>query len=216
MERVTVGIQTMLPSMLSAIQDIANSTNPLRLHYSAISYIPFMSFFNMTGLVESGDIVGGIVNYAAAVVLELRQSSSDSEPVIRFQYKNGTDDVLHNYSLTFPGWSGDGDVPISTFINAFEPAAVNSTLDWCRICGQDSLRGCDQLLAAAPTRVHQRISPVGAGFLGAGLTVAVMSAMFAALLLLGFLTFGPPGRRSCARRELHSEVNSLSEGPKVA
>ncbi len=46
--------------MLSAIQDIANSTNPLRLHYSAISYIPFMSFFNMTGLVESGDIVGGI------------------------------------------------------------------------------------------------------------------------------------------------------------
>ncbi len=147
------------------------------------------------------------------MVLEIRQSSSDSEPFIRFQYKNGTDDILHNYSLTFPGRSGDGDVPISTFINAFEPAAVNSTLDWCQICGQDSLRGCDQLLAAAPTRVHQRISPVGAGFLGAGLTVAVMSAMFAALLLLGFLTFG---RRSRARRELHSEVNSLSEGPKVA
>ena len=50
----------MLPSMLSAIQQITNSSSGLKMHYSAISYIPFMSFFNMTGLVANGYIDGGI------------------------------------------------------------------------------------------------------------------------------------------------------------
>ena len=58
--RLTVGIRTMLPSMLSAMQQITNSSSGLKMHYSAISYIPFMSFFNMTGLVENGYIDGGI------------------------------------------------------------------------------------------------------------------------------------------------------------
>ena len=57
---LTVGIRTMLPSMLSAMQQITNSSSGLKMHYSAISYIPFMSFFNMTGLVENGYIDGGI------------------------------------------------------------------------------------------------------------------------------------------------------------
>ena len=50
----------MLPSMTSALQDITNSSTGLKMHYSAIAYIPFMSFFNMTGLVENGYIEGGI------------------------------------------------------------------------------------------------------------------------------------------------------------
>lgn len=150
------------------------------------------------------------MNYAAAVVLEIRQPPASLEPVIRFQFKNGTDDVLHNYPLTFSGWNGTGDVPISTFIDAFEPAAVNTTLDWCYICGQDTLRGCGELLAAAPTLPHQKITPVGAGFLGAGLTVAVIGAAFVALFLLGLLSLGKRTKRQ--RRimrgdvELHSEV----------
>lgn len=57
--------------MLSAIQDIANSSNPLKIHYSAIAYIPFMSFFNMTGLVANGYIEGGIGIYTLSKSLPL-------------------------------------------------------------------------------------------------------------------------------------------------
>ena len=38
--------------------------------------------------------------------------------------------------------------------------------------------------------VHQPISPVGAGFLGAGLTIFVFIVMLGVLAFLGLLTFG--------------------------
>ena len=50
----------------------------------------------------------------------------------------------------------------------------------------------DELAIAAHS---DKISPVGAGFLGAGLTIAVMLAMFGALMFMGVLTFGRRGRR---------------------
>ncbi|KAL7279753.1 hypothetical protein ACG7TL_006160 [Trametes sanguinea] len=220
-----IAFRTMVPSVVTAIQRIANSSDPLKLHYSAIAYKPFLSLFNMTGVVADGALPPTIVNYAAAVVLEVRQSSSSSEPVLRFTFKNGTDDsTFRTYSMSFPGWDGsvDTDVPISTFINAFQPTAVNTTLDWCHVCGQTQARGCAALLGAATSAPavahHDRISPVGAGFLGAGLTVAVFGAAFAVLLFLGYLTFGKSkGAVSRARiakhghLELQSAANSVTK-----
>ena len=153
------------------------------------------------------------VNYAAAMVLELWQNGSD-EPTIRFKFKNGTDDdILRTYNMSFSGFDGSGDAPLSAFVNAFQPAAVNSTLQWCQVCGQTTARGCGQLLAAAnssapaPAAHHDRISPVGAGFLGAGLTLAVMSMLLAALFLLGLLSFGRKAGRTSSHRGLtNSEV----------
>ena len=52
----TVAFRAMLPSVLTAVQRIANASDPLKLHYSAIAYKPFLSLFNMTGLVESGQL----------------------------------------------------------------------------------------------------------------------------------------------------------------
>ena len=46
--------------MVTAMQRIANSSDPLKVHYSAMSYKPFLSFFNMTGVVESGQVDGGV------------------------------------------------------------------------------------------------------------------------------------------------------------
>ncbi|KAI0330803.1 phosphoglycerate mutase-like protein [Cubamyces sp. BRFM 1775] len=218
-----IAFRTMLPSVINAIQRISNSSDPLKLHYSAIAYKPFLSLFNMTGVVADGALPPSIVNYAAAVVLEVRQSASSSEPVLRFNFKNGTDDAsFRTYPMSFAGWDGsaDTDVPISTFINAFQSAAVNTTLDWCHVCGQTQARGCAALLGAASTSVqaathHDKISPVGAGFLGAGLTVAVFGAAFAVLLFLGYLTFGK-GKRTTSRvkndhLELHSSTNSVTK-----
>lgn len=152
------------------------------------------------------------MNYAAGVILEVRQPAGSSEPVLRFTFKNGTDDASFlPYPMSFSDWNGpaDQDVPMSTFINAFQPAAVNTTLDWCHVCGQTQARECAALLGASSSNVqlaatHDRISPVGAGFLGAGLTVAVFAMALASLAFLGFLSFGR-GKRQGVQKPLKKD-----------
>ena len=161
------------------------------------------------------------VNYAASVVLEVRQdASSSAEPVVRFTFKNGTEDSFHTYPMRFAGWDGtanaNADVPLSTFVNAFTPAGVNTTLEWCNVCGQTQERGCAALFAGNGTASvaalgghHERISPVGAGFLGAGLTVAVFGLVAAVLVFLGLLTVGRKGRKATkGKQNDHVELSS--------
>lgn len=64
-------------------------------------------------LLTSFSCIGFIVNYAAAVALEVRESAS-GEPVLRFNFKNGTDDDTFK---TYNFLNGSGDVPLSTFVN---------------------------------------------------------------------------------------------------
>jgi prostatic aicd phosphatase len=121
----------MLPSILNGFADITNSTNPVQLSITAISYKPFISFFNMTGVASANPSLAGIgqyansvfvvsltdtqpVNYAAAVALELRQPSEGGEPVIRFNFKNGSDADFVTYNFL----NRTGDVPLSAFIDA--------------------------------------------------------------------------------------------------
>lgn len=54
------------------------------------------------------------VNYAAAVAFEVRQPNSGGELVLRFNFKNGTDD---DGFRTYNFLNGSGDVPLSTFVN---------------------------------------------------------------------------------------------------
>jgi len=150
-----IAARTMLPSILTAIQRISNSSDPLKLHYSAISYKPLISLFNMTGVVATGELPAAIVNYAAAVVLEIRQPSSGAGPVLRFKFKNGTDDdTFQPFDLSFPGWTGTGDVPVSTFVSAFTPAGVFNTTEWCMVCNNTVDRGCDALVGANSARAQ--------------------------------------------------------------
>lgn len=209
----------MLPSILTAMQRIVNASDPLKMHYSAISYKPLLSLFNMTGVVADDQLPPALVNYAAAVALEIRSSSDSSEPVVRFQFKNGTDDAAFKpYEMQLPGMSTPGDVPLSTFLSVMEPVAVNTTLQWCNVCAQTSARGCAALLGAANSSTstaavathHDRISPVGAGFLGAGLTFAVYSMLLGVLALMGLLAFGRRKHHSGSERGLNSENNSIS------
>ncbi len=44
----------MIPSVVTAMQRIANASDPLKVHYSSIAYKPFVSLFNMTGVVANG------------------------------------------------------------------------------------------------------------------------------------------------------------------
>ncbi|KZT08653.1 phosphoglycerate mutase-like protein [Laetiporus sulphureus 93-53] len=203
-----IAFTSMIPAVIDSFNAFTNTSNGLLLSYYAVNYRPFLSLFNMTGVVADGSVPEAFVNLAAAVVLELRNSSSSSEPVIRFQFKNGTDDAeLHTLPLVFGDWNGTvsgTDVPLSTFVAAFQPVGINNTLEWCQVCGQTTERGCDVALAAASAGVtdsvylalnsssspaavtivmaHERITPLAAGFLGAGLTAAVFLLVLAGLL----------------------------------
>lgn len=155
------------------------------------------------------------VDYAAAVVFEVRKSPTLGN-VLRFKFKNGTSDPhFHTFNLKFPGWNHPGDVPLNKFISAFAPAGINTTTEWCNICGQTTLRGCAALKgvpgpvtaasflespsssSAAPgvegtclVESHRAISPVGAGFMGAGLALTVVAIVLGSLALFGRFSIG--------------------------
>jgi len=168
----------------------------------------------MTGVAVQHPELAEIVPYAAALALEVRQPSAGGEPVIRFNFKNGTGEDFITYNFL----NGSGDVPLSTLVSTFNPVVVNTTADWCTVCNNTQDRGCAALTAAASKASaaavqalgggghHQPISPVGAGFLGAGLTIAVVLAMFAVLAFLGLLTVGR-GRSRKARTHSPDEKN---------
>lgn len=118
--------------------------------------------------------------------------------------------------MSIPGSGGitGSDTPLSKFLEAFEPVAINTTLQWCHVCNQNSARGCDALISAQAVpqqQHHDRISPVGAGFLGAGLTIVVSSGLLALALALGFLSAGKKkGRSSVAHHSAeYSDVRVM-------
>ncbi|VDC04591.1 unnamed protein product [Peniophora sp. CBMAI 1063] len=187
-----IAMRTMLPSVITQLQAVANASNPTSFVVEAISYKPFLSLFNQTGIAEQNTSLAGIVNYAAAVALEVRAPADGGEPMLRFLFKNGTDDADFNqYGLL----GSSGDVELSKFVNTLYPTAVNTTAEWCTTCGNTVSRGCGALQLATQqgreqAAVHQPISPVGAGFLGAGLTIFVFIVTLGVLAFLGLLTFG--------------------------
>ncbi|CCM02422.1 uncharacterized protein FIBRA_04520 [Fibroporia radiculosa] len=204
-----IAFQTMIPGILESIESITNSSDPLKLSYYAINYKPFLSMFNMTGLVSSGSLPAALVDYASAAVFEIRQTSPTAEPVIRFQFKNGTNDPeLRPYPLVFDGWDGTtgGDVPVSIFTAALAPAAVNTTLEWCYECNQDIERGCAVAIAAAQCMNEtsslvsrdllssvgneQLVTAVGSESLVSSSTAMVSLMFMTSLILLGAFVMG--------------------------
>lgn len=174
------------------------------------------------------------MSYAAAVALEVRQSSSANAPVVRFLFKNGTDATnFTQYNM----FGASGDVPLTQFVSTLavsssyldkvhvtevraivKPVAINTTQEWCNVCQNTQDRGCAALAAASASASasaladisspHHRISPVGAGFLGAGLTIVVIAMMAGVLAFLGVLTFGRRDRSRSGHSKASSEGDS--------
>ncbi|KZT28839.1 phosphoglycerate mutase-like protein [Neolentinus lepideus HHB14362 ss-1] len=186
-----VAIQTMLPGILAGVQNIANASDPTKLVYTAIAYKPFLSLFNVTGVARTYPELAGIVDYASAVALEIRQPSGGGAPAVRMNFRNGTEEFV-----TYNMFGADGDVAVQTFVDALAPAAINTTAQWCTACANTVDRGCSAYFSSPSS--HQNITPVGAGFLGAGLTGAVTLIMFGVLMWAGVLAFG--GRVRVRRR----------------
>ncbi|KAF7297733.1 Phosphoglycerate mutase-like protein [Mycena kentingensis (nom. inval.)] len=201
--------RAILPGILSNLRSIANASDPLKFAYQSLAYKPFLSLFNMTGVAQAYPDLAGMVNYAAAVAIEVRQSGD--EPTVRLNFRNGTGDFV-TYNLL----GASGDVKLSELAAHVSPALINTTAQWCSACDNSQDRGCGALTQAAAAALasadassggggsHQPISPVGAGFLGAGLTLAVLLAMFGVLVFLGMLTIGR-GSKKGHKGSIHSE-----------
>jgi hypothetical protein len=99
--------------------------------YEGISYKPFISLFNMTGVAQTYPQLAGIgeiaccliechhieadrrfsVNYASAIVFEVREPASGNDALIRMLFKNGTEDAFNTYNM----FGESGDIPLSEF-----------------------------------------------------------------------------------------------------
>jgi len=154
--------------------------------------------------------LAGVVNYAASIAFEVRTSSTGG-PFIRFNFKNGTDDSSYNtYGMM---GSTSGDVPVQTFINDLTPISIDNLPEWCTLCGNNNSRGCqflqeDVSLGTEGLRWGGSISPVGAGFLGAGLTVVVAGILATAGIILGILRVG----KKKPLRRISSKTSSGESG----
>ena len=133
--------------------------------------------------------MAGIVDYASAAVLELRQSSGGL--AVRLQFKNGTADWR-----TLNMFGNAGDTPLAQFQSIVGPAGVNSTTAWCNTCSNTVSRGC-QLLGSS-TGSSGGLSLPAAGGIGAGVTLAVVAALLAALVGLGLVSVQRRRPRSSA------------------
>jgi hypothetical protein len=60
MEMLSVAGRTLLPSLLSGLQDIASGSTPTKLVINALAYKPFLSLFNMTGVAQQYPELAGI------------------------------------------------------------------------------------------------------------------------------------------------------------
>ena len=60
----------MLPSMMTAFQRFANASDGLKLHYSAISYKPFLSLFNVTGVIADGALPPAIGTFLMLILMK--------------------------------------------------------------------------------------------------------------------------------------------------
>ncbi|KAL0578944.1 hypothetical protein V5O48_003035 [Marasmius crinis-equi] len=204
-----IAFRTMIPTFTKNLKSIANASDPLKFVYYATAYKPFLSLFNMTGVAQAHPELAGFVDFAGSVALEVRQPSGGGAPVVRFNLKNGTDNDYKNFS--FMGSSED--VPLQQLLDHLQPAAVNSTADWCKACGNTKDRGCGALAAAesqgrlsAAGSSHQTISPVGAGFLGAGLTIFVALVLLGILFFLGLVAFGKKAKSSKSSMSSHEKA----------
>jgi prostatic aicd phosphatase len=82
-----------LPVIFDALNDITNTSTPTKFYGVGISYKPFISLFNITGIAEEQPDVAGVVNYAAALAFELRRDTASQRYSLSISFKNGTDDA---------------------------------------------------------------------------------------------------------------------------
>jgi len=126
-----------LPSIIKSLERLSVATDPLAFVLQEISYKPYISLFNITGLDASYPDLHGLPNYGSALAFELR-NNDEGETYLRTKFKNGTNEqfrVLHLYGHK-------EDIALNEFLYRLDLAAIRDLSQWCNECGQRTARGC--------------------------------------------------------------------------
>ncbi|KAH8110497.1 phosphoglycerate mutase-like protein [Phellopilus nigrolimitatus] len=141
--------RTILPSIITSLERIANKDDPLSLVIQETSYKPFISLFNVTGITERHPYVDGIPTYASAFAFELRHNE-DGETHLRTKFKNGTSGFETVYLF-----GHHDDIALNEFLYRLDLTAVHDTAQWCRECGQRTARGCNLCTAGEISTIQE-------------------------------------------------------------
>jgi prostatic aicd phosphatase len=194
----SVGGKTLSGVILTQLNKTASGVdNNLRVTYMAASYSVFQAFFGISGLLDVSNDFHGLPEYASTMSFELRKpdpSTDDTELFVRYGFRNGSDPsaLLNTYPL-FGRTKIEEDIPWSQFVSAMTGQGILSQKDWCQTCVSSNLTFC----AAYPSYIGRTsapqsddghsVSPVAAGFIGAGVTIAFIAGIEGLAVLVWFV-----------------------------
>jgi prostatic aicd phosphatase len=184
----SIGGKTLSGVILSQLNKTVSGTDKnIRVTYMAASYSVFQAFWGISGLLEASNDFHGLPEYASTMSFELRKpdpSSGNTELFVRYGFRNGSDPttLLNTFPL-FGRTRIEADIPWSQFVSAMSNRGILSQKDWCQTCVSSNLTFCAAYpsfvgrTAGTPMDDEYSISPVGAGFIGAGVTIAVIAGI---------------------------------------
>lgn len=209
--------QAILPPLLSGINDIANTTNPIKFVYLSASYKPFLALAKLLALPDP--LSTSVVDYAASAIFEVRTDNT-----VRFLFRNGsTEDSWTSYPMLGRQASSANSVSISDFESALQPYNLPTLADWCDKCSTTDARGCSALAqlngtggagyaSVTSTMGRHHVSPVVGGVIGAMVTLALVAVGFAIFFAVGPLRNKRRNGRSSGGSDHGSSVDTRTNG----
>ncbi|ODQ52023.1 phosphoglycerate mutase-like protein [Saitoella complicata NRRL Y-17804] len=177
-----IGGRSLMSEVLTNLN--ASAVESQKISYAAGSYANFMSLFALMNLTAASADFYGLPGYASTFSFELRApTNTTTDPAsmsIRFLFRNGT--AVSSELTAFPLFGGsEVDVPYETFVKELKTrGALMTTRAWCNACASHA-SVCTAFLLDYDTNAYMGreypVSPLGAGFIGAGVMAVVMTLL---------------------------------------
>ena len=193
----SIGGKTLSGAIISQLNKTVTQTDKnLKITYFAASYSVFQAFFGLSGLLEADADFYGLPDYASTMSFELRRpvhSTGNDDLFVRYGFRNGS---LASAELnTFPLFGRtqiEADIPWNQFVLGMSEQSITNQADWCHACVNSNLTFCAAYTTGGtsiPNSDSGSSSSVGsvrAGFIGAGVTITVITGIEALVAMWWF------------------------------
>jgi prostatic aicd phosphatase len=181
----SIGGKTLSGAILSQLNKTFTQTDKnLKITYFAASYSVFQAFFGLSGLLDADADFYGLPDYGSIMSFELRRpvNSTDSNKLfVRYGFRNGS---LASAELnTFPLFLRtqiEADIPWNQFVAGMSEQSISNQADWCHACVNSNLTFCAAYTNSTSTSDSGsgwNVGPVGAGFIGAGISISIIAGI---------------------------------------
>ncbi|KAF9258374.1 phosphoglycerate mutase-like protein [Marasmius fiardii PR-910] len=134
--------RTMLHTILSSVERISFSDDPLKFTLVETSYQPFISFFHEVDVVKEHPELKAIPDFGSALVIELRRGNPpDLRDFLRFRFRNGTQTEFKTLYV----YGTRSDIPLTEFIYKSKNGAITSNRQWAEVCGRRRILGIEMI-----------------------------------------------------------------------